>query len=315
MQTTEHVNGNVGKTSAPVTVLPVSKIHVDSSWNARSGNWAEASGGDFGSEFPDLVTSIREKGQDTPILVRATGKGGKYELIAGFRRLAAIQAIAAEGGTVPNIPEFTASDPHVRVEVRKLSDVEARALNLRENTARDELRAADIAWGVAELDRLGLSQAQIASELGRTQSYVSLLLGIVKKAPKQAKRWREETASTLTLKEMKDVSDAEGDAAKDEMFEKYRSGKGAQKEKAEKGTAWLQRVFKQVDAMGHMIGTLQRVNFLPFKEELEFDADSIRSVVDYKEDCTRKQEDKIVEVAQKAYLAALGAPADEEAAE
>lgn len=87
--------------------------------------------------FEMLVTSIREKGIQHPLLVRPNGR--KYELVAGQRRLLAAQRL--------NLTE-------VPVVIRELSDADALAAAIIENLTREDLNPVDETDAILQL--LGL---------------------------------------------------------------------------------------------------------------------------------------------------------------
>jgi len=108
-------------------------------------------------EFLELVESIRAtRGVIQPILVRQ-GVGDRFELVAGERRLLASKA--AGRGTIAAI-------------VREMSDAEAAAYQLTENTHRSDLTPLEEAGQVRALLDAGTTTAEIAKLLGRTQRWV-----------------------------------------------------------------------------------------------------------------------------------------------
>ena len=163
-----------------VHVLKVSEIDATSYKNSRSGNWHEGTGGLEDNDFEGLCASISSRGQDEPVTVRPHGK--KMQLIAGFRRFAAHKKLG-----LATIKAF----------VRELDDNEARALNIRENTARNNLSGPDLAWAIWELHqgytakRMPVTAVAIAQEIGRNQAYVNTLLNIMRDVdPKITAHWR-----------------------------------------------------------------------------------------------------------------------------
>lgn len=171
-------------------ILPLDKIVVDPKENARL-SIASGDSSEDRHDFDLLVDGIRAKGQDTPVMVRPV-KGGKYELVAGYRRVAAIAKIAETDGV---------KAPTVKAIVRDMSDDEKYSLNMRENTERDNLRVPDVAFGVGRMiasqKERGTykSTSDVARELGLSQSYVSKLEKIAGSLDsKLFKAWREERA-------------------------------------------------------------------------------------------------------------------------
>ena len=87
-----------------------------------------------------LADSIRERGILEPLLVRelsgVPAGGRRFELLAGFRRYTAARLL-----NLPRVP----------VRVIASSDAEARATNLAENLAREELPELDALRAVVQL--------------------------------------------------------------------------------------------------------------------------------------------------------------------
>jgi ParB family chromosome partitioning protein len=105
----------------------------------------------------ELEASIRENGLLQPIVLRPAGRG--FELVAGERRFRALQRLNWE--TVPAI-------------VRELGDEQMLLLALVENLQREELNAIEEAVAYQQLiDGFGLTQAQVASRVGKNRSTVA----------------------------------------------------------------------------------------------------------------------------------------------
>lgn len=105
----------------------------------------------------ELETSIRENGLLQPIVLRPAGRG--FELVAGERRFRALQRL--EWRTAPAI-------------VRELGDEQMLLLALVENLQREELNAIEEAVAYQQLiDGFGLTQAQVASRVGKSRSAVA----------------------------------------------------------------------------------------------------------------------------------------------
>ena len=105
-----------------------------------------------------LVESIRTQGVVQPVVVRPLGDG-RYELIAGERRLRA--ARSAGLATIPAV-------------VRESDDRESLLLALVENVAREDLSAVEEARAYAVLqDEFGLSLGELAERVGLSKPAVS----------------------------------------------------------------------------------------------------------------------------------------------
>jgi len=132
------------------------------------------------ASLDDLRQSISEKGVLQPVILRR--KAGRYELVAGERRLRA--ARLANLKTVPAM-------------VRQVSDSEALEIALVENIQREDLNPLDEARGYRELiKRFKLTQEQLAKKLGRDRSTIAnslRLLGL----PDEVKRGLEDGKLTV----------------------------------------------------------------------------------------------------------------------
>lgn len=181
--------------------VPLSDIEAPEGWNARSGAWvddpADPSSDDGGYE--GLKASMQKVGRnDEPILLRPMidvpirdhrGKGmPKYLVVEGFRRF----RVATE-----------LQWPTIRAVVEDLTDFEARRRNLAAQTGRIRHKPADLAWGIADLKRLGgpkLTHEDIASSIGVSSNYVGTLLRIMTDVdPKVTKAWRASTVRVNVL--------------------------------------------------------------------------------------------------------------------
>lgn len=110
-----------------------------------------------------LASSIKEKGVLQPLIVRQ--KDGKYELIAGERRLRA----AKEAG-LTEIP----------VIIKNLSDGEVLEIALIENLLRENLSAIEEASAYQSLiDNFSHTQEKVASIVGKSRSYIANTLRLL----------------------------------------------------------------------------------------------------------------------------------------
>jgi ParB family chromosome partitioning protein len=131
------------------------------------------------ASLEDLKQSISEKGVLQPVILRR--KAGRYELVAGERRLRA--AKLAKLRTIPAV-------------VRQVSDSEALEIALVENLQREDLNPLDEARGYRELiKRFKLTQENLARKLGRDRSTVANALRLLN-LPEEVKRGLEEDKIT-----------------------------------------------------------------------------------------------------------------------
>ena len=112
----------------------------------------------------ELANSIKEKGVIQPVLVRMVD-GGRYELIAGERRLRAVKKLG-----ITEIPAI----------VRRVADADLLETSIVENVQREELNAIDEAKAYQRLaQEFGYTQDSIATRVGKNKSSISNLFRIL----------------------------------------------------------------------------------------------------------------------------------------
>ena len=113
----------------------------------------------------ELARSIRARGVVQPVVVRPSGDGRLYELVAGERRWRAAQM--AELATVPAL-------------VKELPDDAALAVALIENIQREDLNAIEEALTIGRLiDEFDLTHQEAGDAIGRSRAAVSNLLRLL----------------------------------------------------------------------------------------------------------------------------------------
>ncbi|KAA0595373.1 ParB family chromosome partitioning protein [Azospirillum lipoferum] len=148
-------------------------------------------------DLDSLARSIEEVGLLQPIVVRPLGNG-RYELLAGARRLRAVQALGRAG--VPAVA---------------VSHESAAVLSLVENTQRQGLDALELAEALQRLVEQGWGREALARLVGRSTSWVGDLLSLnrlpdwIKAEYAQVRR----VVSRSLLVEVARVRDAEAQAA------------------------------------------------------------------------------------------------------
>lgn len=111
----------------------------------------------------ELAESIKAQGVAQPILVR--GRKGKFELIAGERRLR-----AAKQAGLSNIPAI----------VKDFSDEQSLVLSLIENLQREDLNPMDEAEGYQMLSKdFNFTQEDISGKVGKNRSTVANMLRLL----------------------------------------------------------------------------------------------------------------------------------------
>ena len=112
----------------------------------------------------ELKASIKRQGVIEPLIVRPIAHG-TYELVAGERRLRAVQALGIQ--EVPSI-------------IKTLSDQEALEFSLIENIQRENLNPLEEARGYARLlDEFGYTQEDIAGAVGKDRATIANMLRLL----------------------------------------------------------------------------------------------------------------------------------------
>lgn len=128
-----------------------------------------------GKEFDDLVASIKEKGVLSPILVRAldaTFKIGKWEVVAGNRRLAAAQAAGLK---------------EIPAQIVVMTDAEAQEAQIVENLQRQDIHPLDEGEAYFKLVSTMADVKAVAIKVGKSESHVHnrvMLCNLVAEAKK-----------------------------------------------------------------------------------------------------------------------------------
>lgn len=150
---------------------PISKEQAEAQGNLRELPVAQVKPNPFqprthfdADALQELSESIRESGLLQPVVVRQ--KNGAYELIAGERRLRAVQQLGWR-----QIPAV----------VKEVDDKTLLTLALIENLQRHDLSPMDEAQGYQRLqEEFGLSAAEVARLTGRNRSTIANLLRLLK---------------------------------------------------------------------------------------------------------------------------------------
>ncbi len=122
-------------------------------------------------ELDELARSIHENGLLQPLLVRPSKdeRGGRYELVAGERRLRAVRQLGWK---------------EISAVIREVDDRTLLVLALVENLQREALGALEEAEGYRVLiEDFGLTQGEIAGSVGKDRSTVANTLRLLKLPP------------------------------------------------------------------------------------------------------------------------------------
>ena len=116
----------------------------------------------------ELAQSIRQVGLIQPLVVRKNGE--TYELIAGERRLRALRSLGSEKALC--------------IVDNSAVDADSALMAVVENLQREDLNYFEEAECYkALLDELKLTQEELASRLGKSQSFIANKLRILKLSP------------------------------------------------------------------------------------------------------------------------------------
>ncbi|HEY4150557.1 MAG TPA: ParB/RepB/Spo0J family partition protein, partial [Chitinophagaceae bacterium] len=132
----------------------------------------------------ELIDSIREKGVIQPILLRANGTAGKYELVCGERRYRASVAIQVAFKSRNEIPAY----------IRELTDDEAFDLQITENLQRKDVHPLDEAIAYKRLqdkDPARNTVQEMATRFAKSQAYITQRLSFNNMIPEFQKEFYE----------------------------------------------------------------------------------------------------------------------------
>ena len=157
-----------------------------------------------GSAFDELKASIAAHGVLENLLVRPVETDAdadiRYEVVAGGRRLAALQALADEGHFVPDHPVPC----HVLPD-----DSPAAELSLTENTVRAAMHPVDQVEAFAKLARNGATVPEIAARFGVAERTVEQRLRLGNAAPQLLDAYRSSEMGLQALQAFCVTADAQ----------------------------------------------------------------------------------------------------------
>lgn len=157
------------KDCAPGKIIDVDPALCDvSSFNGRSAASADPMANKA------FVEDIRARGQQVAAIVRPSEIPGRFEVVAGIRRLGAVRYLKTLDPTVT-----------FKVEVRQLNDKEAWGVGQSENAHRKDITELERAknWHHAKETLFGGSQSELAKHLGVDKSVVSRMIGLATLPP------------------------------------------------------------------------------------------------------------------------------------
>jgi ParB family chromosome partitioning protein len=137
----------------------------------------------------ELVASIRSHGLLENLIVIPANDKKKFEVIAGGRRLLAMQTLQKEG-------ELPASH---EVQCEVVDAEKAKEISLAENMVRTEMHPADQFEAYAKLIDQGMTVSEVAARFGVTDLFVQKRLKLGRISPKLIKAYRAEKLSLDVL--------------------------------------------------------------------------------------------------------------------
>jgi len=128
----------------------------------------------------ELAESIKSKGIIEPLIVRV-GRDGYYELICGERRLRASKIAG-----LTKVPAI----------IKDVSDEEAFEIALIENIQREDLTPVELALAFDKLSKMGYTHDDIGKKVGKSRTYVTNVLRILR-LPDSVKKLVDEGGISL----------------------------------------------------------------------------------------------------------------------
>lgn len=150
------------------------------------------------ADLRDLAASVAERGVLQPILVRPV-EGGRFQLIAGERRLRASQRAG-----LSEIPAL----------VKTMNDDESLLVAIIENVQRADLNALEEAQGYQVLaDDFGLTQDEIAKRVGKSRPAIANAVRLLQLPTETQDQIRAGRLSAGHARALLGLDDAEARAA------------------------------------------------------------------------------------------------------
>ena len=160
-------------------LVEVDKIKTQDGWNARR---------DFG-DIEGLAAKIQKRGILQPLRVRR--EGNDIVLVAGERRLRAVQLLQEKGVPFEKVPCVLAN--------RNANESDNFLDMLAENADRKDLTPIEEAEGFKRLISYGLDEAKIAEEYGCSVSTVQNRLELLKASPQARKALQDGRVSPAAV--------------------------------------------------------------------------------------------------------------------
>lgn len=116
-------------------------------------------------ELQELADSIKTQGLIQPITVRKS-RAGRYEIVAGHRRLAAVKLLEKE--TISTL-------------IADITDEQMKVQVLIENIQRSDLNHLEVAIGIETIKKsMDIEYIEIGSMIGKSSAYITKVMSILK---------------------------------------------------------------------------------------------------------------------------------------
>ncbi|MGR3321938.1 MAG: plasmid partitioning protein RepB [Pseudooceanicola sp.] len=156
--------GAVGQSIAQLKSRALEEVHADMIDDAGLTDRL----GEDDAEFESLKTSLKEYGQQVPVLLRHSANyEGRYEVVYGRRRVAALKAL--------RMP--------VKAMVREINDRDLIIAQGQENSARRDLTFIEKANFARQMVDLGFERKVICDALHIDKTVISRMLAVIEAVP------------------------------------------------------------------------------------------------------------------------------------
>jgi ParB family chromosome partitioning protein len=161
-----------------ITDIPLNKL---TAWEGNVRKTHNKAG------IEELAASIKAHGLQQNLVVRKDGK--KFAVVAGGRRLKALQRLAKTGDI----------EATYEVSCRITDAADPAEISLAENVVREEMHPADQFEAFRDLADKGIPATDIAARFSKTEIHVLKILKLARVSPKILRAYR---ASDLTLEDV-----------------------------------------------------------------------------------------------------------------
>ncbi len=192
-----------GPSTHDITNIPLNKL---TAWEGNVRKTQNKAGID------ELAASIKAHGLQQNLVVRKDGK--KFAVVAGGRRLKALQRLAKAGDI----------EPAYAVPCRITEAADAAEISLAENVMREEMHPADQFEAFRDLADKGMPATDIAAHFGKSEMHVLKILKLARVSPKILKAYR---AADLNLEDVMAFTVTDDHAAQERVFAAIAPWQGA----------------------------------------------------------------------------------------